>query len=255
MVSGKGSEPIDREQWSFEPTVESRHDSTPPKYDESHGILYFLFDHLLGAINFLLTQFDNIFNLSGVFAFLRRHTETPLPEISSSCSIKTVASSISTPIEKARNSQTVRGGLKLLVLVRIDMVFHQFDKVLQSVGLWNPAQVDAIFKIDKGVTDIICCFDQKGKWMAVKGVLRALQSQFIGNFGKESRLCLKKSKFFIADFFSGLNRNRCFWVFGKGTKCRIAEAKATGTPSRSSVTIRKPLAFPSKRIRSCCVLL
>ena len=117
--------------------------------------------------------------------------------------------------------------MELLVLVGINMVFHQFDKVLQSVGLWNPAQVDAIFKIDKGVTDIICCFDQKGKWMTVKGVLRALQSQFIGNFGKESRLCLKKSKFFIADFFSGLNRNRCFWIFGKGTKCRIAEAKAT----------------------------
>ena len=63
--------------------------------------------------------------------------------------------------------------------------------------------------------------------MAVKAVLRTLQSQFIGNFGKESRLCLKKSKFFIADFISGLNRNRCFWVFGKATKCRIAEAKAT----------------------------
>ena len=107
------------------------------------------------------------------------------------------------------------------------MVFHQFDQVLQSVGLWNPAQVDAIFKIDEGVTDIICCFDQKGKGMAVKAVLRALQSQFLGNFGKESRLCLKKSKFFIADFFSRLNRSRCFRVFGKGTKCRIAEAKTT----------------------------
>ena len=112
------------------------------------------------------------------------------------------------------------------------MIFYQFNQVFQRIGLWNPTQVDAIFKIDKGIANIICCFDQKGKWMAMKGVCSVLQSQIASDFGKESRLCLKKSKFFITHFLSGLDRNGCFWVFGKGTKCHVAEAKTTwNTPS------------------------
>src|SRR5690606_35581083 len=106
-----------------------------------------------------------------------------------------------------------------MVFCGIDVILDQVDKIFQRIFLVDKPKVDAVFKINDGVANIIGCLNKKCKRMShISNILpgaHRYKSQFFSDLFKYFYLCLENPKFFVSYIPGGFMRKGFLGIFNK----------------------------------------
>src|SRR5690606_33699697 len=92
----------------------------------------------------------------------------------------------------------------------IDAVFNKVDEIFQCVFFIDKPQVNTIFKVNDGITNIICRFNQEGKRVTyISNFLPCThgnEPQLICNLFEYFHFCLENTKFLVSYISGGFMR-------------------------------------------------